>query len=54
MSKALSIFESGDVGSVTALCIAAKGYSVTNVDLGTRKVKPTNPGRTFGSAEMVK
>ncbi len=46
MSKAVSIFGLGYVGSVTAACLAAKGHSVTGVDLSASKVAALNAGRS--------
>jgi len=46
MSKAVSIFGLGYVGSVTAACLAAKGHSVTGVDLSKSKVDLLNAGQS--------
>jgi GDP-mannose 6-dehydrogenase len=46
MSKAVSIFGLGYVGSVTAACLAAKGHVVTGVDLGASKEELLNAGRS--------
>jgi len=46
MSKAVSIFGLGYVGSVTAACLATKGHSVVGVDLSASKVDLLNAGRT--------
>jgi GDP-mannose 6-dehydrogenase len=46
MSKAVSIFGLGYVGSVTAACLAAKGHSITGVDLSASKVEHLNAGRS--------
>jgi GDP-mannose 6-dehydrogenase len=46
MSKAVSIFGLGYVGSVTAACLAAKGNSVVGVDLNASKVESLNAGRS--------
>jgi GDP-mannose 6-dehydrogenase len=44
MSKAVSIFGLGYVGSVTAACLAAKGHCVTGVDLSASKIDAFNAG----------
>jgi GDP-mannose 6-dehydrogenase len=46
MSRAVSIFGLGYVGSVTAACLASKGHSVTGVDLSPLKVDQLNAGRS--------
>src|SRR5690349_11719529 len=46
MSKRVSVFGLGYVGSVTAACLASKGHSVVGVDLSTSKVEQLNSGRS--------
>jgi GDP-mannose 6-dehydrogenase len=46
MSKRVSIFGLGYVGSVTAACLASKGHSVVGVDLNASKVKQLDAGRS--------
>src|SRR5579862_7433284 len=46
MSKRVSVFGLGYVGSVTAACLASKGHSVIGVDLSTSKVEHLNAGRS--------
>jgi GDP-mannose 6-dehydrogenase len=46
MAKAVSVFGLGYVGSVTAACLAAKGHSVTGVDLNASKVELLNSGKS--------
>ena len=46
MSKRVSIFGLGYVGSVTAACLASKGHSVVGVDLSASKVEQLNAGRS--------
>src|SRR5262249_19848013 len=46
MSKRVSIFGLGYVGSVTAACLASKGHCVVGVDLNPWKVEQLNSGRT--------
>jgi len=46
MSKRVSVFGLGYVGSVTAACLASKGHSVVGVDLSPSKVEQLNAGRS--------
>lgn len=46
MSKRVSIFGLGYVGSVTAACLASKGHSVTGVDTSPSKVKQLDAGQS--------
>ena len=46
MSKRVSIFGLGYVGSVTAACLASKGHSVIGVDLSSSKVEQLDAGRS--------
>src|SRR5271165_6791386 len=46
MSKRVSIFGLGYVGSVTAACLASKGSSVIGVDLNPAKVEQLEVGRS--------
>src|SRR5579859_7014620 len=46
MSKRVSIFGLGYVGSVTAACLASKGHSVVGVDLSASKAEQLNAGRS--------
>ena len=46
MSKRVSVFGLGYVGSVTAACLASKGHSVTGVDLSASKVEQLNAGHS--------
>lgn len=46
MSKRVSVFGLGYVGSVTAACLASKDHSVIGVDLSPSKVEQLNSGRT--------
>lgn len=46
MSKRVSVFGLGYVGSVTAACLASKGHSVIGVDLSSSKVEQLNAGRS--------
>jgi len=42
----ISVFGLGYVGSVTAACLAQKGYAVTGVDVNPAKVEMLNSGRS--------
>jgi GDP-mannose 6-dehydrogenase len=46
MSRSISIFGLGYVGTVTAACLAHKGNSVTGVDLNAGKVEAMDTGRS--------
>jgi GDP-mannose 6-dehydrogenase len=46
MSKQVSIFGLGYVGSVTAACLASKGHLVTGVDMNRSKVEQLDAGRS--------
>ena len=46
MSKRVSIFGLGYVGSVTAACLASKGHSVVGVDMSPSKVEQLDAGRS--------
>jgi GDP-mannose 6-dehydrogenase len=46
MSKKVSVFGLGYVGSVTAACLASKGNSVIGVDLSPSKVQELDAGRS--------
>ncbi len=46
MSRSISVFGLGYVGSVTAACLAHKGSSVTGVDLNPSKVELLESGRS--------
>lgn len=46
MSKRVSVFGLGYVGSVTAACLASKGHSVIGVDLSSSKVEQLNSGHS--------
>src|SRR5258708_37304090 len=46
MSKRVSVFGLGYVGSVTAACLASKGNSVIGVDLSPAKVEQLAAGRS--------
>src|ERR1700686_3478924 len=46
MSKQISIFGLGYVGSVTAACLASKGHSVIGVDTSAFKVEQLDAGRS--------
>ena len=57
MKSKVSVFGLGYVGSVTAACLASRGYSVTGVDLSGAKVEQLESGRSPivepGMAELV-
>ena len=46
MSKRVSVFGLGYVGSVTAACLASKGHSIIGVDLNPSKVKQLDAGHS--------
>jgi GDP-mannose 6-dehydrogenase len=46
MSKRVSVFGLGYVGSVTAACLASKGHSVIGVDMSRSKVEQLDAGRS--------
>ena len=46
MSKRVSIFGLGYVGSVTAACLASKGHSVIGVDMSALKVEQLDAGQS--------
>ena len=46
MSRTVSIFGLGYVGTVTAACLAHKGNEVTGVDLSPDKVEALGSGRS--------
>ena len=46
MSRHVSVFGLGYVGSVTAACLASKGHSVIGVDTSRAKVKQLNAGHS--------
>ena len=46
MSKRVSVFGLGYVGSVTAACLASKGHSVIGVDTSPSKVEQLDAGRS--------
>ncbi len=46
MSRAISIFGLGYVGTVTAVCLAHQGNRVVGVDLSSAKVEALNTGRS--------
>src|SRR6266700_1693558 len=46
MSKSVSIFGLGYVGSVTAACLASKGHAVIGVDMSPLKVEQLDAGRS--------
>jgi GDP-mannose 6-dehydrogenase len=46
MSKRVSVFGLGYVGSVTAACLASKGHSVIGVDMSPLKVEQLDSGRS--------
>src|SRR5579871_4913956 len=46
MNSTISIFGLGYVGTVTAACLAHKGFRVTGVDLSPAKVEAMDSGRS--------
>ncbi len=46
MTKSISIFGLGYVGSVTAACFASKGFKVVGIDSNPQKVEALNAGRS--------
>ena len=46
MSRAISVFGMGYVGTVTAACLASKGFHVVGVDLNPAKAEALNSGRS--------
>src|ERR1035441_2284040 len=46
MSKQVSVFGLGYVGSVTAACLASKGHAVVGVDTSASKVEQLDAGRS--------
>ena len=46
MSGAISVFGMGYVGTVTAACLASKGFHVVGVDLNPAKAEALNSGRS--------
>jgi len=57
MSRAISVFGLGYVGTVTAACLASKGNRVFGVDLNSAKTEAINAGRSPivepGIAELI-
>ncbi|PYX85435.1 MAG: GDP-mannose dehydrogenase, partial [Acidobacteria bacterium] len=46
MSRSISVFGLGYVGTVTAACLAHKGHRVLGVDLSATKVEAMEAGRS--------
>src|SRR5689334_17475269 len=46
MSRTISVFGLGYVGTVTAACLAHMGHNVIGVDLSAGKVEPMEAGRS--------
>src|SRR5512142_1939819 len=46
MSRSISVFGLGYVGTVTAACLASKGHRVLGVDLSPAKVEAMEAGRS--------
>jgi GDP-mannose 6-dehydrogenase len=46
MSRAISVFGMGYVGTVTAACLASRGFRVVGVDLNPAKAEALNSGRS--------